>query len=72
MSNTARIRELFKKYGYTAVGVHLGIYAATISGCYVAAERNTGLEKLLVRYGLLSGQSVYCKSPDAHDKVGWL
>ena len=55
MSNTTRIKELFRKYGYTAVGVHLGVYAATISGCYVAAERNSGLEKLLVKYGLLSG-----------------
>ncbi|KAK9848251.1 hypothetical protein WJX84_011800 [Apatococcus fuscideae] len=69
MSSTARIRELFKKYGYTAVGVHLGVYAATISGCYVAAERSSGLEKLLIKYGLLSDESL--KADKDSKQRGW-
>lgn len=32
MSYSDRIKDLFKKYGRVGVGVHLAIYAATISG----------------------------------------
>ena len=38
MSYSAQIKELFKKYGKVAIGVHLTIYAATLSGGPVAAK----------------------------------
>ena len=32
MSYSARIRDLFKRYGKIGVAVHLGIYGATFAG----------------------------------------
>jgi hypothetical protein len=29
---TARMKELFRKYGRTAVGVHLSVYATSLAG----------------------------------------
>ena len=34
MTYSAKIKELFKKYGRVGVGVHLTVYAITISGCF--------------------------------------
>ncbi len=34
---SSQIKELFKKYGRTAVGVHLGVYATTFAGAPSAA-----------------------------------
>ena len=31
---TARMKELFRKYGRTAVGVHLGVYATSLAGVF--------------------------------------
>ncbi len=28
----SRMKELFQKYGRTAVGVHLGVYATSLAG----------------------------------------
>ena len=38
MSYSAQIKELFKKYGKVAIGVHLTIYAATLSGAPVTVS----------------------------------
>ena len=38
MTYSDRIKEVFKKYGRVGVGVHLAIYAATISGSSKACE----------------------------------
>ena len=35
MSYSAQIKELFRKYGKVAIGVHFTIYAATLSGALV-------------------------------------
>ncbi|XP_062081578.1 uncharacterized protein LOC133788092 [Humulus lupulus] len=42
-----RFRELLKKYGKVAMGVHLSVSAASISGLYVAIKNNADVESLL-------------------------
>jgi len=69
MSYSEKIKDLFRKYGRVGLGVHLAIYAATISGCYIAAERNQKLEDFLVRHGLLSNQEL--KDDADPDSRGW-
>lgn len=69
MSYSEKIKDLFKKYGRVGLGVHLAIYAATISGCYIAAERNHKLEEFLVRHGLLSNQEL--KDDANPESRGW-
>ena len=32
MSYTIKVKDLFKKYGKVAIGVHLTVYAATLTG----------------------------------------
>jgi len=32
MSYTNKVKELFKKYGKVAIGVHLSVYAVTLTG----------------------------------------
>ncbi|CAL8469260.1 g8801 [Coccomyxa elongata] len=54
----SKLQELVKKYGKVAIGVHLGIYAATLAGCYVAAERKLNLEHYLVKYNLLKEEDL--------------
>ncbi|GMH42042.1 hypothetical protein BSKO_09961 [Bryopsis sp. KO-2023] len=49
----ARIRELFKKYGTTAVGTYLTVHATTFTCCYVAVESKLDVRGLLTRIGLL-------------------
>lgn len=34
----SKLQELVKKYGKVAIGVHLGIYAATLAGANVAFQ----------------------------------
>jgi hypothetical protein len=36
MSYSDKIKDLFRKYGRVGVGVHLAIYAATISGASIS------------------------------------
>ncbi|KAF4349662.1 uncharacterized protein LOC115717213 [Cannabis sativa] len=42
-----RFRELLKKYGKVAMGVHFSVSAASISGLYVAINNNVDVESLL-------------------------
>ncbi len=38
MSYTTKVKELFKKYGKVAIGVHLSVYAATLTGASSLSE----------------------------------
>ncbi|XP_023513086.1 uncharacterized protein LOC111777632 [Cucurbita pepo subsp. pepo] len=42
-----RFRELLKKYGKVAIGVHFSVSAASITGLYVAIKNNVDVESLL-------------------------
>lgn len=44
---SGRFRELMKKYGKVALGVHLSVSAASITGLYVAIKNNVDVESLL-------------------------
>lgn len=52
-----RFRELLKKYGKVALGVHFTVSAASITGLYVAIKNNVDVESLLEKLpvgGILS------------------
>ena len=49
---TGRFRELFKKYGKVALGVHFSVSAASITGLYVAIKNNVDVESLLQKVGI--------------------
>ncbi|PON89956.1 hypothetical protein TorRG33x02_142420 [Trema orientale] len=42
-----RFRELMKKYGKVALGVHFTVSAASITGLYIAIRNNVDVESLL-------------------------
>ncbi|KAK9811822.1 hypothetical protein WJX72_010864 [[Myrmecia] bisecta] len=67
---SSRVRDLFKKYGKVGVGVHLTIYAATLAGCYAAAESKLDVGQLLIKYGLMSDKEV--KDDASPEQRGWL
>jgi hypothetical protein len=35
---TNRVKEIFDKYGYVAIGTYLGVYVATLSGVFLALD----------------------------------
>ncbi|CAL0304608.1 unnamed protein product [Lupinus luteus] len=45
-----RFRELIKKYGKVAIGVHVTISAASITGLYVAIRNNVDVEAILEKF----------------------
>ncbi|KAM7479460.1 hypothetical protein LguiA_027673 [Lonicera macranthoides] len=49
---TARFKELFKKYGKVALGVHFSVSAASITGLYVAIKNNVDVESMLEKVGM--------------------
>ena len=42
-----RFRELLKKYGKVALGVHFSVSGASITGIYVAIKNNVDIESIL-------------------------
>ncbi|KAJ3690796.1 hypothetical protein LUZ61_019960 [Rhynchospora tenuis] len=52
MSFSARMKELMKKYGKVAIGVHLSVSTVSITGLYVAIKNNVDVESLFERIGL--------------------
>ncbi|OVA10747.1 protein of unknown function DUF1279 [Macleaya cordata] len=52
MAFTGRFRELMKKYGKVALGVHFTVSAASITGLYVAINNNVDVESLLSKVGI--------------------
>ncbi|XP_072976432.1 uncharacterized protein [Typha angustifolia] len=55
MAFSGRMKELMKKYGKVALGVHLSVSAASISGLYVAINNNVDVESIFHKVGLSSG-----------------
>ncbi|CAJ1824968.1 unnamed protein product [Sphenostylis stenocarpa] len=53
-----RFRELMKKYGKVAIGVHLGVSTVSITGIYVAIKNNVDVEAILEKFhmGAVSDQ----------------
>ncbi|KAJ7967138.1 trafficking protein particle complex subunit 2-like protein [Quillaja saponaria] len=47
-----RFLELLKKYGKVALGVHFQVFAASITGLYVAINNNVDVESLLDKFHL--------------------
>ncbi|MED6208872.1 hypothetical protein PIB30_049212 [Stylosanthes scabra] len=45
-----RFRELLRKYGKVAVGVHCSVSAASITGLYVAIRNNVDVEAILEKF----------------------
>ncbi|MQL70701.1 hypothetical protein Taro_002987 [Colocasia esculenta] len=52
MAFGGRFRDLIKKYGKVAVGVHFSVSAASITGLYVAIKNNVDVASVLERVGL--------------------
>lgn len=52
-----RFRELMKKYGKVAIGVHLSVSAASITGLYVAIRNNVDVEAILEKFHLGAASS---------------
>jgi hypothetical protein len=52
--SAAGLKELIAKYGKVALGVHLSVSAASITGCYVAIKNNVDVGAILERAGLFS------------------
>lgn len=48
----ARFKEFLKKYGKVAMGVHLSVSAASITGLYVAIKNNVDVESLFDKFHL--------------------
>lgn len=55
MALTARLRELMKKYGAVAIGVHFSVSAVSITGFYVAIKNNVDVNSIFEKVGLSSG-----------------
>lgn len=49
---TSKFKELFKKYGKVALGVHLSVSAASVSSLYVAVKSNVDVESVFERFGI--------------------
>ncbi|KAH7852087.1 hypothetical protein Vadar_020464 [Vaccinium darrowii] len=47
-----RFRELLKKYGKVALGVHFSVSAASVTGLYVAIKNNVDVESMLEKVGM--------------------
>ncbi|KAA8535976.1 hypothetical protein F0562_028454 [Nyssa sinensis] len=47
-----RFKELFKKYGKVALGVHFSVSAASITGIYLAIKNNVDVESLFEKVGM--------------------
>nr|KYP39365.1 hypothetical protein KK1_039343 [Cajanus cajan] len=62
-----RFRELMKKYGKVALGVHLGVSTASITGLYVAIRNNVDVEAILEKFhmGTVSDEQNPKPNPDA-------
>ncbi|KAL7002517.1 hypothetical protein U1Q18_003670 [Sarracenia purpurea var. burkii] len=47
-----RFRELLRKYGKVALGVHFSVSAVSITGLYVAIKNNVDVESMLEKVGM--------------------
>ncbi|CAA2976591.1 PREDICTED: uncharacterized protein LOC109211672 [Olea europaea subsp. europaea] len=47
-----RFRELLRKYGKVALGVHFSVSAASITGLYIAINNNVDVESIFEKMGM--------------------
>uniref|UniRef100_A0A0E0EUG1 DUF1279 domain-containing protein n=1 Tax=Oryza meridionalis TaxID=40149 RepID=A0A0E0EUG1_9ORYZ len=52
MAFAARMKELMRKYGKVAIGVHLSVSCASITGLYVAIDNNVDVDAIFRRIGI--------------------
>jgi hypothetical protein len=65
MAFTARMKDLGRKYGKVALGVHFSVSAATVAGLYVAIDNNVDVDAVFRKIGISTGVST--PSPAAGD-----
>lgn len=58
MAFSGRIKQLVKKYGKVAAGVHLSVSFASIFGLYAAINNNVDVEAVFRRFGISPGVTV--------------
>lgn len=58
MAFSGRIKQLVKKYGKVAVGVHVSVSCTSIAGLYVAINNNVDVEAVFRRFGISPGVPV--------------
>ncbi|KAK3193695.1 hypothetical protein Dsin_025005 [Dipteronia sinensis] len=69
-----RFKELLKKYGKVAFGVHFSVSGASIAGLFVAIKNNVDVESIFAKFHLPGVSSkdpdeVSASSPDSPDGV---
>jgi hypothetical protein len=57
MAFTARMKDLGRKYGKVALGVHISVSAATATGLYVAINNNVDVDAVFRKIGISTGVS---------------
>ncbi|KAG8050398.1 hypothetical protein GUJ93_ZPchr0009g2183 [Zizania palustris] len=65
MAFAARMKELVRKYGKVAVGVHLSVSCASITGLYVAINNNVDVDAIFRRIGISPGVREEAEAPPA-------
>ncbi|KAF8020713.1 hypothetical protein BT93_G1215 [Corymbia citriodora subsp. variegata] len=64
-SLSGRFKELLKKYGKVALGVHFSVSAASISGLYIAIKNNADVESLFAKLHLPGVSSPAGENPSS-------
>ncbi|XP_051189237.1 uncharacterized protein [Lolium perenne] len=67
MAFTARMKDLGRKYGKVALGVHLSVSAATATGLYVAINNNVDVDAVFRKIGISTGVSTGDEAPPSAD-----
>ncbi|KAL5201474.1 hypothetical protein ABZP36_035828 [Zizania latifolia] len=70
MAFTARMKELVRKYGKVAVGVHLSVSCASITGLYVAINNNVDVDAIFHKIGISPGVREEAEAPAAAAATG--
>jgi hypothetical protein len=63
--SAARVKELFRKYGKVALGVHIGVYTTFLAGCYIAVDQKLDVRSALIHMGLM-------REAQEGEEPGWL
>ncbi|KHN22155.1 hypothetical protein glysoja_042912 [Glycine soja] len=64
-----RFRELMKKYGKVALGVHLSVSTVSITGLYVAIRNNVDVEAILEKLHMGTVSEEQNPNPNPSDDV---
>ncbi|CAM0952747.1 unnamed protein product [Alopecurus aequalis] len=65
MSFAARMKDLGRKYGGVALGVHVSVSAATAAGLYVAIDNNVDVDAIFRKIGISPGVSTPAAGDDS-------